>query len=94
MNEDLDSQVRTRLEEVLRTFVKSPAETTEARLFAEHVMGLQGYLVLVSSEKTLDEMRTTAKATRHLAVATTVLAVATVVLASATVVLAVVSWFR
>ena len=94
MNEDIDSQVRTRLQEVLKTFVKSPLETTETRLLAEHVMGLQGYLVLVSSETTLNEMRMTAKATRHLALATTVLAVATVVLAGATVVLAVVSWLR
>jgi len=87
MNEDIDSQVRTRLQEVLRTFVKSPLETTETRLLAEHVMGLQGYLVLESSERTLDEMRKTAKATR-------LLALATVVLAGATVVLAVVSVIR
>ena len=87
MKEDIDSQVRTRLLELVRTFVKSPSGTTETRLLAEHVMGLESYLVLASSEKTLDEMRKTAKATR-------LLALATVVLAGATVVLAVVSLIR
>jgi len=77
MNEDLYDRVRARLQELVKELAASPRGTMDTRLLGDHLTALGSPLLLTSSERTLEEMRHTARATRLLAYATVVLAIAT-----------------